>query len=112
MNVIFVTSPSIVFSSLIAYLISQLNDIWIFHFLKNKTKGKYLWIRNNVSTWISQFIDSVIFSFFAFLILPYIFNTVSLPLSVVLQIAISTYIMKLIVAAIDTPFIYLSKTLK
>ena len=67
MNVIFSTSPAIVFSSLIAYLISQLNDIWFFHFLKNKTKGKYLWLRNNVSTWISQLIDSVIFSFLLFL---------------------------------------------
>ena len=109
MEIIFSTSPSIVFASLIAYLISQLNDIWIFHYIKNKTNGKFLWVRNNISTYSSQLIDSIIFSFLAFYIFPFVFSTESLPLNAIIQIVITTYLMKLIVAAIDTPFIYLSK---
>ena len=109
MEIIFSTSPSIVFASLIAYLISQLNDIRIFHYIKNKTNGKFLWVRNNISTYSSQLIDSIIFSFLAFYIFPFVFSTESLPLNAIIQIVITTYLMKLIVAAIDTPFIYLSK---
>ena len=100
MQIIFSFAPRIVLASLIAYLISQMHDIWFFHFLKEKTKGKMLWFRNNVSTWVSQFIDSIIFSMIAFLGI--------FPINIVLQIIISTYLLKVLVAAIDTPFIYLS----
>ena len=51
----------------------------------------------------------IIFSFLAFYIFPFVFSTESLPLNAIIQIVITTYLMKLIVAAIDTPFIYLSK---
>jgi len=100
MKDIFSFAPRIVLASLIAYLISQMHDIWFFHFLKEKTKGKMLWFRNNVSTWVSQLIDSIIFSMIAFLGI--------FPINIVLQIIISTYLLKVLVAAIDTPFIYLS----
>ena len=100
MRTIFSFAPRIVLASLIAYLISQMHDIWFFHFLKEKTKGKMLWFRNNVSTWVSQLIDSIIFSMIAFLGI--------FPINIVLQIIISTYLLKVLVAAIDTPFIYLS----
>ena len=100
MQTIFSFAPRIVLASLIAYLISQMHDIWFFHFLKEKTKGKMLWFRNNVSTWVSQLIDSIIFSMIAFLGI--------FPINIVLQIIISTYLLKVLVAAIDTPFIYLS----
>ena len=100
MQNIFSFAPRIVLASLIAYLISQMHDIWFFHFLKEKTKGKMLWFRNNASTWVSQLIDSIIFSMIAFLGI--------FPINIVLQIIISTYLLKVLVAAIDTPFIYLS----
>lgn len=100
MKVIFSFAPRIVLASLAAYIVSQMHDIWFFHFLKEKTKGKLLWFRNNVSTWVSQFIDSVIFSSVAFIGL--------FPTNVVLQIILSTYLLKILVAVIDTPFIYLS----
>ncbi len=104
MQVIFSFAPRIVLASLLAYLISQMHDIWFFHMLKQKTHGKLLWLRNNVSTWISQLIDSVVFSAVAFL--------GTFPLGVVGQIIISTYLLKVLVAALDTPFIYLSYRLK
>jgi len=98
---IFTIFPRIVLASLIAYLISQLHDVWAFDFWKKKLKGKYLWFRNNASTWVSQLIDSVIFSFIAF------WGVFSLP--IFWQILLTTYIFKLIVAVIDTPFIYYAK---
>lgn len=100
MKEIFSFAPRIVLASLAAYLVSQTHDIWFFHFLKEKTKGKMLWFRNNVSTWVSQLIDSIIFSIIAFLGI--------FPINMVLEIIISTYLVKVLVAAIDTPFIYLS----
>ena len=100
MQKIFSFAPRIVLASLIAYLISQMHDIWFFHFLKEKTKGKMLWFRNNVSTLVSQLIDSIIFLMIAFLGID--------PVNMLLEIIISTYLLKVLVAAIDTPFIYLS----
>ena len=48
-----------VFSSMMAYLLAQFVDIQIYHFWKNLTKGKHLWLRNNFSTFSSQFIDTL-----------------------------------------------------
>ena len=100
MRTIFSFAPRIILASLVAYIISQLHDVWFFHFIKEKTKGKMLWFRNNASTWVSQLIDSITFSTIAFLRI--------FPVNIVLQIIISTYLLKVLVAAIDTPFIYLS----
>lgn len=84
-------------------MVSQIHDIWGFHFLKDKTSGRHLWLRNNVSTILSQAIDSFIFTFIAF------FGVVDF--SNFIQILITTYVFKLIVAILDTPFLYAGKTL-
>lgn len=98
LNVIFGFTPRIVLGSFIAYVISQNWDIWVFHSLKEKMKGKYLWLRNNASTISSQFIDSVIFIFIAFYgVLPEIW-----------QFILSVWILKVFVALFDTPIVYLS----
>ncbi len=55
---VFALSPIAVLASMIAYLFAQYVDIAIYHFWKRLTKGKYLWIRNNFSTFLSQFIDT------------------------------------------------------
>ena len=114
MTSIFSAAPSIIIASLTAYLASQLHDIWAFHFIRQKTQGRFLWLRNNLSTWVSQLIDSILFSFLAFLILPQLISdsTNALQFGTVVQIVISTYLLKILVAAIDTPFIYLSYALK
>lgn len=98
LQVIFGLMPRIAAGSLIAYLISQHYDIFAFHFWKDKTKGKYLWLRNNLSTMVSQAIDSIIFCSIAFIGV--------FPWNIWLQILITTYILKWVVAALDTPFIY------
>jgi uncharacterized integral membrane protein (TIGR00697 family) len=87
----------IVFASMLAYLVSQHHDIWAFHFWKDKTKGKHLWIRNNLSTMVSQMLDTVIFIVIGF------YGT-GVPL---ISLIMGQYIIKLIIAACDTPFVYL-----
>lgn len=47
-----------VLASMLAYLAAQLCDVWLFHFWKRLTKGRHLWLRNNGSTLVSQFVDS------------------------------------------------------
>ncbi len=100
---IFGLMPRIAAGSIVAYLASQHHDIWAFYFWKNKTKGRFLWLRNNASTMVSQAIDSVIFCSIA---LWGLFDT-----NTWVEILLSTYLLKLLVAAIDTPFIYLAKRL-
>lgn len=89
------STPRIVAASLVAYLVSQKHDIWLFHFLKGRTGGKHLWLRNNLSTMLSQLIDSTIFVTIAFWgILP------------VGEVILGQWIIKLAIAAIDTPIVY------
>lgn len=87
-------------SSMFAYLFAQLIDIRIYHFWKNLTKGKHLWLRNNFSTWISQFVDtlSIISLLCYFEVLPW---------SSFKGLLISGFLFKVLVAFFDTPFLYL-----
>ena len=101
---IFAILPRIALASLIAYGASQLHDVWAYNFWKNLfPQDRFLWLRNNASTMISQLIDSLLFTFIAFWGL--------LPQEEFLQILFTTYLLKWIVAAIDTPFLYLAKTM-
>lgn len=87
-------------SSMFAYLFAQFIDIRIYHFWKNLTKGKHLWLRNNCSTWLSQFIDTLsIISLLCF------FEV--LPWSSFKGLLISGFLFKVLVAFFDTPFLYL-----
>ncbi|MEZ0576367.1 queuosine precursor transporter [Halodesulfovibrio aestuarii] len=90
------STPRIVAASLVAYLVSQKHDIWLFHLLKKRTNGKHLWLRNNASTVISQLIDSTIFVTIAFWgILP------------VGEVILGQWLVKLAIAVIDTPIVYM-----
>ena len=101
LQAIFGFMPRIALGSMAAYLISQWYDVWAFHFLKAKTKGKYLWIRNNGSTLVSQALDTMVFCTIAFW---GVFET-----SIWVQILVSTYLMKMIMGIMDTPFLYLAR---
>jgi queuosine precursor transporter len=101
LSLVFGFTPRIVLGSLVAYVISQNWDVWVFHSLKEKTKGKHLWLRNNASTMGSQLIDSFIFIFIAFYgVLPGI-----------VPLALSLWILKIGIALVDTPIVYLSYSL-
>jgi uncharacterized integral membrane protein (TIGR00697 family) len=94
---VFSLSPRLLVGGFTSFLVSQFLDIRIFHFLKKLTKGKYLWFRNNASTMVSQLVDSIIFitiSFYGVIdgLIPLIFGQ---------------YLIKLVVAIIDTPLVYL-----
>jgi hypothetical protein len=86
-------------ASLIAYLISQFNDIWLFHKIKDMTNGKHLWLRNNVGTIFSQLFDTIIFIVIAF------YGT--MPTSVLIGMISSQWMVKVLIALLDTPFCYL-----
>ncbi len=97
-NTIFGNTWRIVIASLTAYMISVNIDVWLFSQIKRKTHGKYLFLRNNISTWISQLADTVIFTTIAFLgVFP------------ILEMMIGLYLAKVMIALLDTPFIYFSK---
>lgn len=101
---IFTMYPRVVVGSLVAYLISQLHDVWAYDFWKVRARGRFLWFRNNASTMVSQAIDSVLFCTIAFWGL--------FPVAVFMQILLTTYVLKFAVAAADTPFIYIARKLK
>ncbi len=93
----------IVAASLIAYLASQNWDVFLFHKIKKTTGEKHLWLRNSASTVTSQFIDTIIFITIAFYGL--------MPNEVLIGMIVGQYIVKLIIAGIDTPFLYVMKYL-
>ena len=64
------SAPSIVAASLAAYAVSQTHDVWAFHWWRERTRGRWLWLRNNASTMVSQLLDTVIFITLAFSVLP------------------------------------------
>lgn len=97
--------PRIAIASLVAYLVSQSHDIWAYEFWKKKyTAPKYIWIRNNASTMVSQIIDNAIFTMIAFYGV--------YPKEVLIEIFLTTYLMKFLVAVCDTPFVYMAHYLK
>lgn len=96
---VFALSPIAVFASMIAYLFAQYIDIAIYHFWKRVTKGKYLWLRNNFSTFLSQFVDT-----FTVVGLLCIFGV--LPWDLFFGLVVSGFIFKVFIAFLDTPFLY------
>jgi uncharacterized integral membrane protein (TIGR00697 family) len=102
-------STSIVVGSLVAYLVSQNWDVYVFHALRERTDGEYLWLRNVGSTATSQLLDTVIFVGIAFYLLPRFagIGPQGIPTSVVLGLMVGQYVLKLGIAVVDTPFVYL-----
>lgn len=102
---IFKLMPRIALASLLAYLLSQRHDVWAFHMWKNRfPKENQLWIRNNLSTMVSQLIDSLVFVLIAFY---GVFET-----AVLFEIFLTTYVLKWLVAAADTPFVYWARHIR
>jgi uncharacterized integral membrane protein (TIGR00697 family) len=95
-------TPRFVFGSLFAYLVSQSFDVWLFHKIRERTEGRHLWLRNNLSTMASQTIDTLLYSFVVW------WGVVDL--ATALQLGMVKYGFKLAIAAFDTPFIYWART--
>ena len=98
----FFSNPHILlFASMAAYLVAQLFDVRLYHFWLRLTKGKYLWVRNNGSTLISQLVDTIIVNgiFLRF--------GLGMEWEPIGSVIAAVYICKAIMAVLDTPFIYL-----
>ncbi|AUX09134.1 integral membrane protein [Halalkaliarchaeum desulfuricum] len=101
-------STNIVAASLLAYVVSQNYDVVVFHWIKERTHGERLWLRNIVSTGTSQAIDTVIFVGVAFWLLPRAIGLGPvLPGDVVVALIVGQYLLKLAIAVLDTPLVYL-----
>lgn len=91
-------SPRFVFGALPAYFISQHLDVWLYHYLMERARGRMLWLRNNASTMTSRLVDTILYSaivwreFFDF--------------KTAVALAVAKYIFKVVISALDTPFIY------
>lgn len=98
---IFSLLPRLAIASLIAYLMSQFHDVWLYEKIREKFPAKkFIWLRNNGSTMLSQLLDNLVFTIIAFYGV--------YPIEVMFNIFLSTYIIKFIVALCDTPFIYIA----
>ena len=90
------STTRIIIASFAAYLISQFHDVWAFHFWRRVTSARFLWLRNNASTIVSQLLDSVVFITIAFY--------GSMPL---LPLIVGQWVVKVGIAVLDTPLVYL-----
>ena len=103
-SLIYATTAGAVLASMFAYVVAQYVDVYLFHWIKGKTKGKYLWLRNNGSTVVSQAVDSIAvigITFGAAII------SGEMALGVAFAYLLSNYAFKLVSALADTPIIYL-----
>lgn len=94
--------PVIVLASLTAYLCAQSHDVWAFGFWRRMTGGRHLWLRNNLSTFSSQFIDSLVFNGIAF----WLFAEVRMPLGDFAAMTLGYWLFKVAIAVMDTPVVY------
>ena len=99
-STVFGSTSIAVISSMLAYLFAQFVDIQIYHFWKSITKGKHLWLRNNFSTFLSQFIDTA-----TVLILLCSFGEIQWRLFT--GLLMEGFLFKVIIAALDTPILYI-----
>ena len=101
-NTIFRSSLRITAASIVAFALSQSHDVWAFELWKRVTGGRFLWLRNNLSTIVSQFIDTAVFMMIAFwgvgeqFTLAYVFGSMVPPY----------WALKVLMALLDTPFVY------
>lgn len=104
---VFSNTPRMIIASLVVYAISQMFDVWLYHkwwkLTEKKTgnKLKFLWLRNNGSTLISQLLNTALFTAFAF------WGTYDIP--TLISIFLSSYIIYVFTSLLDTPFVYLAR---
>ena len=106
---LFTPAPALFAAGMTAYLASQFHDIWLYNLVRRVTGGRWLWLRNNASTAASSLIDNTIFSVLAWVV----FAADPLPWStVIFTFILGTYLLRLLVAVMDTPILYLSRLVR
>ncbi len=107
---IFSNTPRLIAASLVVYVVSQLFDVWLYHKWwsltekKSGDKKKFLWLRNNGSTLVSQFINIVLFTFIAF--------AGVYDMKTLVSICASGYVIYVFTSLLDTPIVYLARMIK
>lgn len=101
---LFELAPRITLASVSLFAFSNFVDIRLYEFLRKKSNGKKMWLRNNVCTMVSNGCENFIFYLIAF--------GGVMSMSTILSVALSTTIIEIIIALCDTPFLYLSKKIK
>ena len=105
MKTLFSITPRVCLGSMFAYFISNMLDVHLYTLIKKYLPSdKYLWVRNNGATMLSQLVDTTIFTLIA---CAGIFST-----KILFELIITTYLIKILIALFDTPFIYLAKRIK
>lgn len=104
---VFSNTPRMIIASLVVYAISQLFDVWLYHkwwsFTEKKfgDKRRFLWLRNNGSTLISQILNTALFTVFAF------WGTYDA--KTLFSIFLSSYVIYIFTSLLDTPCLYLAR---
>ena len=101
-NIVFRNAWRVMAASMIAYLSAQFLDVRLFHFWKNLTKGKHLWLRNNASTIGSQFVDTTLVICVLFI--------GEWSAGAIVQAIIDGWTFKMLCAFIDTPIFYMTSS--
>jgi len=104
-STVFGLSVSFTIASICAFFFGQHVDVFTYHIMKKIQGKKLLWLRNNVSTIIGQFVDTTLWTFIAFS--PKLFDGSFTPLSLFSLIVVPYWLAKVIMALIDTPLVYL-----
>jgi uncharacterized integral membrane protein (TIGR00697 family) len=99
---------AIVVGSCAAFLIGQLLDVMVFERLRRLTGGRMLWLRAQGSTLVSQFIDSFVVIFLAFVIIPKLTGPAdsAWPVALAASVAVTNYVIKAVIAVAITPVLY------
>ncbi len=104
---VFSNTPRMIISSLVVYVVSQLFDVWLYHkwwsFTEKRfgDKRKYLWLRNNGSTLISQILNTLLFTLLAF------WGTYDA--KTLISIFLSSYVIFIVTSLLDTPVVYFAR---
>ena len=98
---VFTLPGFLISASMLAYLVAQLIDVRIFHYLKKVTNEKKLWLRNNLSTMFSQLIDTIIVNSI------FLYFGLNLDWDIIFKIIIASYLFKVLIAILDTPLVYI-----
>lgn len=104
---VFSNTPRMIIASLVVYAISQIFDVWLYHkwweFTEKRfgDKRKYLWVRNNGSTLISQIVNTLLFTLFAF------YGVYDI--KTLISIFLSSYVIFIVTSLLDTPVVYIAR---
>ncbi len=107
LQTLFSLSPRILIASMLSYFIVQHLDVYLYDKVRKLVPGK-LWLRNNLSTMASQALDTLLFTVLGLLTISGLGLAGIIPPEALLQVLLTTYVIKMAIALLDTPFLYLT----